>query len=120
VNRPPIFYPAEARQKRVEGSVVVELTFNARGEIVDSRVLSGPEELRQAALQTALQGKYGVNVERSLQVIVDFKLPAHGTAEITGTTTDASRVPIPGVTDILAIGVKQGKDLLIGGEKIES
>ena len=38
MNRPPIFYPAEARQKRVEGSVVVELTFNARGEIVDSRV----------------------------------------------------------------------------------
>jgi len=65
VNRAPISYPA-TRQKRVEGSVVVELNFNANGEIVDSRVLSGPEELRQSALQTALQGKYAINTARAL------------------------------------------------------
>ncbi len=97
VNRAAISYPAEARQKRVEGSVVVELNFNANGEIVDSRVLSGPEELRQSAIQTALQGKYAINMARSLQVIVDFKLPDAGTGQISGSTADASRVPIPGV-----------------------
>jgi TonB family protein len=78
VNRTPITYPAEALQKRIEGQVVVELTFNAQGEIVDSRVLSGPEALRQAGLQTALQGKYDINLARTLQVVVDFKLPAPG------------------------------------------
>src|SRR5262245_61752947 len=79
VNRIPISpYPAAAQQKRIEGTVVVELTFNANGEIVDSRVLSGPEELRQAGLQTALQGKYTIDVARTLQVLVDFKLPAPG------------------------------------------
>src|SRR5262245_4512115 len=35
VYRNPISYPPEARQKRIEGTVVVELTFNASGEIVD-------------------------------------------------------------------------------------
>jgi len=99
LNRAPMFYPAEARQKRLEGSVVVELNFNANGKIVESRVLSGPEELRQSALQTALQGKYAVQTTRSLQVIVDFKLPVAGTGEISGAvfTTDASSVPISGV-----------------------
>src|SRR5262249_13123429 len=98
LNRAPIFYPAGARQKRVEGSVVVELTFSATGQIVDSRVLSGPEELRESAIQTALQGKYAMHTARSLQVIVDFKLPAAGTGEISGvvSTADASSVPLPG------------------------
>lgn len=92
LNREAIFYPADARQKRVEGSVVVELNFNANGEIVESRVLSGPEELRESALQTARQGKYGINTARSLQVIVDFKLPVAGTGEISGRTSDLSGV----------------------------
>ena len=78
VNRAPLFYPADALQRRVEGQVVVELSFNAKGEVVDSRVLSGREELRLAGMQTALQGKYEIDSERTLQVIVDFKLPAAG------------------------------------------
>jgi beta-lactamase regulating signal transducer with metallopeptidase domain len=36
-------YPVEAIQKKIEGTVVVELTFNTAGNIIDSRVLSGPE-----------------------------------------------------------------------------
>src|SRR5262249_39834712 len=74
VNIRPVRYPAEAMQKRIEGTVAVELTFNASGNIVDSRVLSGPEELRAAALESALRGNYSINVARTLQVLVDFKL----------------------------------------------
>lgn len=106
VNRTPISYPPEAIQKRIEGTVFVELTFNAGGEIVDSRVLSGPEELRQAALQTAVQGKYGIDVARSLQVGVEFKLPPApsrlstpaGPAELSGTVSGSpSGALFPGV-----------------------
>src|SRR5262249_4883931 len=32
VNRPPTSYPPQALQKRIEGTVVVELTFNANGD----------------------------------------------------------------------------------------
>jgi len=74
VNIPPLRYPVEAIQKKIEGTVVIELTFNAASNIVDSRVISGPEELRQAALESALRGNYSINVARSLQVLVDFKL----------------------------------------------
>jgi len=112
VNRSPISYPVEARQKRIEGTVVVEVTFGPQGRVVDARVLSGPDELRQAALQTALQGLYDIDVARTLQVVVDFKLPAApapattpGTlfAEVTGTVVDrSSGQALPGVTVTVA------------------
>jgi TonB family protein len=78
VNRRPLSYPPEALRKGIEGSVVVELTFNVTGDIIDSRVLSGPEELRRAGLESALKGNYNIDVARTLQVVVDFKLPAAG------------------------------------------
>ena len=74
VNIQPLRYPPEAAQKKIEGTVAVELTFNASGNIVDSRVLSGPEELRAAALESAVRGNYSINVARTLQVLVEFKL----------------------------------------------
>jgi TonB family protein len=83
VNIQPLSYPQEAIQKRIEGTVVVELAFNATGNIVDSRVLSGPEELRRAALESALRGPYSINVARTLQVVVEFHLPAGGQAKTT-------------------------------------
>ncbi|PYS43279.1 MAG: hypothetical protein DMG14_01380, partial [Acidobacteria bacterium] len=74
VNIQPLSYPKEAIDKKIEGTVVVELTFNASGNIVDARVLSGPEELRRAALESALRGSYSINVARTLQVLVGFRL----------------------------------------------
>jgi TonB family protein len=107
VNRSPISYPIEAQQKRVEGTVVVELTFNVRGEIVDSRVLSGPDELRQAGLQTALQGKYPIDVARTLQVLVEFKLPAPGQRG----PGQRSTTPVPGPRGARAGGGQPGGPL---------
>jgi TonB family protein len=98
VNRLPVAYPADAMQKRIEGTVAIELSFNARGEIVDSRVLSGPEELRQAALQTAVTGKYAINLARSLQVLVEFKLPAPGSTRMSGSVANSLRASLPGAT----------------------
>jgi TonB family protein len=88
-------------------------------------VLSGPEELRQAGLQTALQGKYSIDVARNLQVLVDFKLPAAGQRQgtprgqapgaasetglfssVTGNVSDSSRNFLPGVT----ITIKNNQD----------
>ena len=55
MHRAPVQYPDSARTKRVQGTVVLELTFDGSGSVADARVLSGPEELRKAALQSALQ-----------------------------------------------------------------
>jgi TonB family protein len=124
VNREPISYPRDARQKGIEGRVVVELNFNANGEIVDARILSGPEELRQAALQTALQSTYGIRTARSLQVMVDFKLPPAGTGELSGAVKDGLGASIPGVTvtatnietqiDVVSVSNESGEYRFLG------
>jgi beta-lactamase regulating signal transducer with metallopeptidase domain len=58
-----------------EGEVTVLLTFNADGQIVDSRVSSGPDSLRLEALQTVLGQNYDVRSPRVLQVVVEFIAP---------------------------------------------
>lgn len=40
------------------GKVVLEATLNAQGEVTDARVISGPQELRSAALSSVLQWHY--------------------------------------------------------------
>ena len=42
-------YPAKARRKKIEGTVVVTFMINKDGTISDIQVASGPEELREAA-----------------------------------------------------------------------
>jgi TonB family protein len=77
------------------GEVVVVLTFNSDGEIVDSNVVSGPDRLRQTALQSALlNNNYNVQTARDLQVVVEF--PA------------ASQTPSPPDTLRVSAGVAQG------------
>jgi TonB family protein len=95
VNIRPLSYPADAIQKKIEGTVAVELTFNADGRITDSRVLSGPDELRASALESALRGNYGINVARTLQVLVDFKLADAPQAGQRGGGRSVTAVPPP-------------------------
>jgi TonB family protein len=42
-------YPAEAKRQRIGGPVLVEVTIDETGKVIDSRVISGPLELRDAA-----------------------------------------------------------------------
>ncbi|MDX2150775.1 MAG: M56 family metallopeptidase [Bryobacteraceae bacterium] len=70
----PFEYPAAAREKKIEGEVVVELQFNAEGSLVDTRVLSGPDELRAAALRRAVQHFTMGGKTPRLEVVVPFRL----------------------------------------------
>ena len=75
-------YPRRAIEQRVQGDVVLDLVTDERGEVSDARVLSGPDELRRAALESVLQWHYSPDAMRSttLQATVRFSLPA-GNAE---------------------------------------
>ena len=70
-------YPKEARAKRIEGTVVLELSLSETGTVTDARVLSGPDELRRAALASALEWHFvhDTPLPSKDQVSVDFKLP---------------------------------------------
>jgi TonB family protein len=76
LHRAPVAYPEGARTKRIQGNVVVELTFDAVGGVADARVLSGPEELRRTALQSVLQWHFAHEAAgNKRQVTVAFQLP---------------------------------------------
>lgn len=51
-------YPPRALAQRVEGEVALEITVDDHGEVSDARVVSGPDELRRAALESVLQWHY--------------------------------------------------------------
>ncbi len=73
-------YPRRAIQQRVEGEVVLDVTVDERGEVSDARVLSGPDELRRAALESVLQWHYSPEKLRSTsaQVALRFTAPPAG------------------------------------------
>lgn len=75
LHRAPVVYPKEALAKRIQGTVVVEITLSETGTVADARVLSGPEELRKAALQSVLQWHYDSKSATKTQATVDFRLP---------------------------------------------
>ena len=58
VERRPVEYPGAALEKGIQGTVVVEVTLDAAGTVTDARVLSGPAELRKAALQSVLEWQF--------------------------------------------------------------
>jgi len=66
-NRPAEFvsgddpnYPAEAREKHMEGYVVVEYTVSAEGAVADARVVEAqpPQVFDQAALEAVARWRY--------------------------------------------------------------
>jgi TonB family protein len=54
VHRSPVQYPEAAQKKSVTGTVQLEVKLDASGNVVDAHVLSGPEELRKASLESVL------------------------------------------------------------------
>ena len=71
-------YPKEARAKHIEGTVVLELSLSETGTVTDAHVVSGPDELRGAALRTALDFHFAHDtpLPPNTPVSIDFKLPA--------------------------------------------
>jgi TonB family protein len=75
LHRMAIEYPAGAVGQGVQGTVVLEATLNDRGVVTDARVVSGPQELRKAALKSVLEWHYSGLARSPVEVAIDFKLP---------------------------------------------
>lgn len=74
LHRAPVIYPESAREQGVQGTVVVQAAVNARGNVTDAQVLSGPEELRNAALQSVLRWHFAPDPgARTRQVSITFQ-----------------------------------------------
>jgi peptidyl-prolyl cis-trans isomerase A (cyclophilin A) len=58
VSKVPPVYPIDAKKDGVQGAVVLQATIGTDGSVKDLRVLSGPDLLRQAALDAVKQWRY--------------------------------------------------------------
>lgn len=76
----PLRYPQKALAERLQGTVVLTATISTQGAIADLSVVSGPPELRSAALEAVRTWKYkpyllnGQPVEVETQINVIFSL----------------------------------------------
>ena len=71
-------YPRHAIEQKVEGDVLLDIAVDDKGEVSDARVLSGPDELRKAALSSVLGWHFSPSAVRSAstQATLRFTLAA--------------------------------------------
>ena len=76
LHRTPVRYPNNARQQGIQGTVMVDATLDASGNVADAHVVSGPIELRKAVLQSVLEWHFAQSAANSTrQISVQFLLP---------------------------------------------
>ena len=81
MHRTPVSYPASAIQKGIQGTVAVQVKLDSTGEVTDATVLSGPEELRKAAIQSVLNWHFEKSAGNSTRTVnIDYALPQSGLA----------------------------------------
>lgn len=74
-------YPPEAKKARIQGKVVLDAIISKTGEVLRLRVVSGPKELQQSALDAVRQWTYEpilfngnpVEVETTINVVYSLK-----------------------------------------------
>jgi len=76
----PPDYPQEAKEKRIQGVVVVDITIGTDGLPITAKAISGPEELRSVAETYAKQWQFaplqvkGKKVQARFSLSMPFKL----------------------------------------------
>ena len=91
LHRAPVEYPAAALEKRIAGPVMLEVQLAPDGTVADATVLSGPVELRRAALQSVLQWHFEKGTPARVPVTVQFTLPDPATTAVTRVGTGPDR-----------------------------
>jgi TonB family protein len=102
LHRTGVGYPQAALQHGVQGTVSVEVKLDATGNVSDARVLSGPDELRNATLQSVLQWHFthdAAGGTRIVQIAFELPKPGEGQRTVGGTIgaipTAAPPAPVP-------------------------
>jgi len=98
--RGPVEYPRAAIDDDIEGNVRVEVTVDANGKVKVARVLSGPDELRDAVLSSVQKWSFKADSTDGLvRVSVRFRLPK---VEINSDDDDDSDVDMDSDDDEVA------------------
>jgi TonB family protein len=81
LSKPPVLYPSEARQLKVQGDVILRVTFRASGQIVVQGIVHGlghglDEEARRVAQQIRFHPatRNGQAVDMTTNITISFQL----------------------------------------------
>jgi TonB family protein len=81
LSKPPVLYPSEARQLKVQGDVILRVTFRASGQIVVQGIVHGlghglDEEARRVAQQIHFRPatRNGQAVDMTTNITISFQL----------------------------------------------
>lgn len=76
IHRSPVEYPPEAMAKGVHGTVTAQVKLDANGEVSDALIVSGPDELRRAVLQSVLGWHFMKSEAGTTRTVnVEFTVP---------------------------------------------
>jgi len=76
LHRTGVNYPSAALRDGVQGTVSVQVKLDSTGTVNDAQVLSGPDELRKAVLESVLEWHFSRDAAGSTRVIqIAFELP---------------------------------------------
>jgi protein TonB len=77
INMPYAEYPQDAIERRISGTVVVDIVVNRAGEVSTAAVVGGPQELRSSAFKAALGLKFEAgSATTALRVGIEYRLTA--------------------------------------------
>jgi TonB family protein len=110
LHRSPVEYPAAALRAGIQGTLSVEVKTDAKGNVIDAHVLSGPDELRKAALQSVLQWHFtsdSAGTIRVVQITFEFPKTPVAPAAATQSVTVSSGVG-SGMGNGVGVGVSSG------------
>ncbi len=121
LHRSPVFFPSGAT---ATGTVIVESTVDAKGEVTDARVISGPEELRNAALSSVLNWHFSADggLPPAVQSTIRFETAPKTTAAATVGAAQPTVnlgpnlrwINTPGLSDELAEKVRASLPVHVG------
>jgi len=81
-HRAVLVYPERAVEKRIGGDVALDVSIDEQGQVSDARVVSGPEELRRACLESVLEWRFRTPAPSSTEVTIHFQLPSNASADL--------------------------------------
>jgi len=80
LSSPPPIYPKAAQEARVHGVVVIDALVDVTGKVVEMTVISGPQQLTQAAMDNLRKWQYeparlnGEVIPTHVKVSINFNL----------------------------------------------
>jgi TonB family protein len=88
INKTYADYPQDALERGIRGTVLVDITVNAAGDVTTAAVVSGPQELRASAFKAALALKYTPGPSTTaMRISIEYTLTGSAWGVRLGTAT---------------------------------